>query len=1015
MPSCFPAGFSGIRNVLLAFLVAGCWNHVDAAAQTLRGLSHSSWTERDGAPHGIHALAQTSDGYLWLGTSAGLFRFDGMRFTAFNPPPESPQFNSLDVYVLTADSENGLWIGFRVGGISCLKNGRLTNYDERNGLPAETVDQVWTQQNGAVWAVSGGRLMTLVGARWEDVRSRLGLGDARVERLFLDRSANLWIAADHHVYLRRRGEERATSTPDEIRAGTQFEQAPDGAVWIADGWTNVRPLTYSHESSAKLRIKGSANILFDSDGYLWVANDYFAVDVVNPEALRDESAIRAEHFDRSLGLTSNECYGILQDREGNIWVGTGLGLDRFQRSTFTAFSDAFLRSFPALSPGPDGAVWIASWGQPLLRTKDGKTTSFGPKRGWGPSYCDRNEVVWAYDYWRGELWTLQHGEFARVEVPPILERAVVQSMTGDGRGGLFASFEHKGLWHFRNEQWDAVGTSGSTSPLCLMLDSSGRLWAGFADGTIAVLEQGSIRKVPVASLANLGSVMTLYEHADHIWGGGTNGLVAFTGAGFQPLQIQDSRGLHGISGIVEDRDGRLWLNAACGVVRLWSSEVERALREPTYRMRAEIFDFRDGISGAPAQLRPTPSAIVDSAERIWFATAGNVTSVDPSANRTPPSLPRIAIEAIRSAGKEYPVAGSGAIRIGARNLEIDYVGISLTAPQRVTYRYRLDSEDGDWREAGTRRQAFYTSLRPGRYRFRIAASVGDGRWNESELQSEIVVPPAFYQTAWFASICVLAIVTVLLIGHWIRLQQVTARVRDRLEERTAERVRIARDLHDTLLQGLQGLMLRFHFAAERIPEGAPARGMMEEALNVGDRVVEESRDSLRDLRCALSGRGLARALAEVGEELNWQRSIQFSVSIEGSQTPLPTSVEGELYFIGREAIANAFRHAGASQIQVQMSSDDSYLRLRCRDDGRGMDAAVLNGSGKEGHWGLLGMRERAQKLGAQFDCCSAPGKGTEIAVTVCLLRSKERSARLAASGAIYRLFGRRLFGRRPFA
>jgi ligand-binding sensor domain-containing protein len=315
-----------------------------AAVTTVRGLSHSSWTERDGAPHGIHALAQTTDGYLWIGTSAGLFRFDGTRFSAFSPPPESPQFNSLDVYVLTADSENGLWIGFRVGGISRLKQGRLTNYDERNGLPAEAVDQIWTQQNGAVWVVSGGRLMTLVGSQWEDVRSRFGLGDARVESLFFDRSADLWIAANNHVYLRRHGQERLTAIPEEVRSVRQFVQAPDGAVWIADGWTSVRPIAYTREFAPKLRIKGSANILLDSDGYLWVANDCFAVDVVNPEALRDTPAISVEHFDRSGGLTSNECYGILQDREGNIWIGTGLGLDRFQQPTFAAFTDVFFVS-----------------------------------------------------------------------------------------------------------------------------------------------------------------------------------------------------------------------------------------------------------------------------------------------------------------------------------------------------------------------------------------------------------------------------------------------------------------------------------------------------------------------------------------------------------------------------------------------------------------------------------------------------------------------------------------------
>jgi len=1009
MPSLRPgAGPLGLPSLSLLLALCAVANGAGAAEMTLRGLSHASWTERDGAPHGIHALAQTSDGYLWIGTSAGLFRFDGTRFSSFIPPPESPQFNSLDVYVLAADSQNGLWIGFRVGGISYLKQGRLTNYDRRSGLPAETVEQVLTEPNGAVWAVSGGELLKLAGSRWEDVRSRLGLGDAAVEQVFVDRSGDLWIAADRHIYVRRHGQEQVAPVPEEIRSGRQFAQAPDGTLWISDGWTNVRPIGRPIQSTGTLRTKGSANILFDADGYLWVANDYFAVDVASPDALHDASLIHAEHFDRTRGLTSNECYGILQDREGNVWIGTGLGLDRFQRPTFTAFTDVSLRSFPALSAGPDGALWMGSWGNPMFRIKDGQATSFGPKRGWGPTYCDRNGVVWAYDYWMSELWKFQGKDAAPVEVPPTLKGIVVQSLTGDGAGGIFASFEHNGIWHLRAERWESIAPAGMPAipPLSLLADSSGRLWAGFADGEITVVENGKLRSFRDGGAASLGSVMTLYEHANHIWGGGTNGLVVFTGAGFRPLLVEDARGLHGISGIVADRDGSLWLNTAYGVIRVSSSEVEHALRDLKYRMLAEIFDFRDGISGAPAQLRPTPTAIADSAQRIWFATAGNVASVDPAAVPTPGAAPRIAFEAIRSDGSDHPVDGTGQIRVRAHNLEIDYVGISLTSPQRVRYRYRLSGEDTDWRDAGTRRQAFYSSLKPGHYRFRIAASVGDGRWNESELPAEIVVPPAFYQTAWFASICALALVAMLSISHKIRLQQVTARVRDRLEERAAERVRIARDLHDTLLQGLQGLMLRFHFAAQRIPEEIPARAMMEDALNVADRVVEESRDRVKSLRCALTGRGLAKALAEAGDEMNWQRSVQFSVVTEGSHAPLDPSLEGELYFIGREAIANAFRHAGASQIAVEMSSDGRNVRLSCRDDGCGIDPSLLKGTGKDGHWGLLGMRERAERLGAKFECWTAPGEGTEVTVTVSALRFRERSRRLGVTGAIGRLFHR---------
>lgn len=358
-------------------------------------------------------------------------------------------------------------------------------------------------------------------------------------------------------------------------------------------------------------------------------------------------------------------------------------------------------------------------------------------------------------------------------------------------------------------------------------------------------------------------------------------------------------------------------------------------------------------------------------------------SVNPEAIARQRALPQIVIESLLSDGLRKTVETTGPVTVRARNLQIDYVGISLASPQRVTYRYKLDGEDSRWQEAGTRRQAFYTSLSPGNYRFHVAAAIGDGRWTELELPTDIVVPPAFYQTTWFIVASIISLIAALVIGHEVRVQHITQRVRDGLEQRAAERVQIARDLHDTLLQGIHGLMLRFHFVAEQIPESAPARSLMEEALDTADRVLDEGRNRVRSLRSdKLSAADLASRLAQVGTELNWDHSVQFSVTTEGSQVALHPIVEDELFMIGREAVANAFRHAGASRIVVEINSDGRAMRLRCRDDGRGIESSMLQQAKRNHHWGYVGMRERAEKIGATLECWSAPGQGTEIMVTV---------------------------------
>jgi ligand-binding sensor domain-containing protein len=646
----------------------------------LRQMSHTSWTGRDGAPQGIHALAQTTDGYLWLGTLSGLYRFDGLRFTAYIPSPRDPQFNSLDTTALAADANNGLWAGFRVGGISYLKDGRLTNFDERSGLVTGYVGQIVIDGTGKVWAVAAGRLMKLEGARWEDVGARLGLAVGGVQSIFFDRSGHMWIAADGKISVFYRGQTKLAMMPETVKAVTQFLQARDGTIWISDGWKSVRPIGTADAARLTVPIRGTANLIFDTDGYLWIANDYFGVDAVKTAA-----AIEVEHFERDNGLTSNECRGILEDREGNIWIGTGLGLDRFQQSNFKPFTDVPLKSFPSFAAASDGTVWIGGLGSPLLSIRNGQTTPHGKNRGWAAMYAAPDGAIWQYDYWSGRIWVIRGDEFGQIDAPPGIGRIAAQSITGDRQGALIVSFEYAGIWRRQGEQWEQVPIPGSSqdSVLSLLSDSAGRLWAGFANGQIGLLDRGKYKVFNAGGSVNLGSVMTLYEHSGRIWAGGTNGIVLYTEQGFRRLHPVEGIALRGVSGIVESREKDLWLNSASGIVRISSAEIEHALRDPAYKVQGEIFDFRDGVTGTPAQLRPTPTAIADTTGRLWFSSAGGVVSIDPSAIKRQRSLPQMAVESLRSDGDVQSLAGKKSIPVGPRNLEIDYVGISLASPQRV--------------------------------------------------------------------------------------------------------------------------------------------------------------------------------------------------------------------------------------------------------------------------------------------------------------------------------------------
>jgi signal transduction histidine kinase len=366
----------------------------------------------------------------------------------------------------------------------------------------------------------------------------------------------------------------------------------------------------------------------------------------------------------------------------------------------------------------------------------------------------------------------------------------------------------------------------------------------------------------------------------------------------------------------------------------------------------------------------------------------------------------VAIRAV--AADRTPIDERGIVEPRPQAVSIEYLGVNLTAPGNVVYRYRLDGLDESWQDAGNRTEAIYRRLPPGTYAFQVMASNGDGAWT-APVSRPFTVLPSFYQTTWFAILCAVAVILVVWVAFALRVRVITREVRARAEERADERIRIARELHDTLLQGIQGLLLTFHVAAQRMSPGEEAKPMLERALATADSLIVEGRNRVASLRSEhVQDAELVGALQNAANDLGAGGNVRVSVKRSGGDAVLRPHVADEVFIVGREALANAFRHACASHVELELNYGRRYFGLRCVDDGKGFGAEERD---KSGHWGLQGMAERARKLGGLFRIRSEPGRGTEVALALPSHAAYEGHSRAAFYLGAWRLSERNPLGR----
>ena len=741
--------------------------------RTIAQFQHTAWGPKEGAPSTVNALAQTPDGYLWLGTHDGIYRFDGVVFEHYQPQ-SGGQFPPRSVSSLLALPNGDLWIGFWPGAITLLRNGNATNYTVPDGVPEGGITALAQDREGAIWAAAANGLARLEGDRWKEVGKDWNFRGKSAHAIFLDRQGTLWVSTEDTLVFLPSGARRFQPTGIRVGQVTKITQARGGKLWMAETSRSVRPIPLSDNrqppDETEVQV-GSQGILFDNDGASWITTlgDGLRRSPA-PELLRGrikEFSTAVESFTAKDGLSDDVVLAILQDREGNIWVGTNNGLDRFHKTNLVPVVFPFkLRQPVWFVTGDDGDVLSIIPGY-VVRVHGGRAYRDHPvPRPPLSAYRDPSGAIWWFSI--DAIYRYYAGNYARLALPASFPKPYQGGIkaTEDGTGALWLSAEREGLFYRKNGAWHRLESSSEFAklpPMTAFTDWMGRAWFGYEDGTIVLLKDENILRVFLSADSLVGIIRAINGRGRHLWVGGDFGLAFFDGNRFRRIMPADAGTFGSISGVEDSPDGSLWLTESRSVIEISSTEVQKALGDPSYRVKYRVFDSFDG----PASV--FLGAIQGTDGRLWFVKSKGVVWVDPANISTNALPPPVMIRSVRANGRQSDSLANLVLPPRTTNLQIGYTATSLAVPEEVRFRYRLEGVDKDWQNAGTRREAFYTRLGPGEYHFRVIACNNDGVWNEAGASLDFSIAPTYYQTNWFRALCVAAFLGLLWTLHQFRI------------------------------------------------------------------------------------------------------------------------------------------------------------------------------------------------------------------------------------------------------
>ena len=973
--------FRWLLTALAAAYFGGTAQGLDPNREMSQYIRDQWGAEQDFPGGTVYSIAETDDGYLWIGAEKGLVRFDGLSFRLYNHAnltalPAGP------ILGLTTDAGGNLWIRPEGSGLVRYRDGKF--HDVWPDLPrAEIgVTAMCRGKDGDVLLArpignlkySGGQLVPLgLTTEWL-VISMAQTADGKI-----------WMGT---------------------RDGGLLSPSEGGVAGVAEG----------------LPDKKVNALLAVGERELWIGTD---------NGLARWNGTELAQAGLSPSLEHAQILAMTRDHESNIWVGTARGLMRVNARGVSSMEKRGLQpggAVSALFEDREGDLWVGS-AQGIERFRDSVFLTYSPSGGpqpenCGPLYVDPENRAWFAPSDGGLFWI--KGEQIKQNASAGLGTDVVYSIAG-GPGELWVGRQRGGLTHliakggsFTAKTYTQAEGLAQNSVYAVHRNRDGTVWVGTLSGGASRFSNGRFTTYTTANGLASNSVGAIEESSDGtMWFATPNGLNALSKDGWRVFAGREGLPPGNINCLLEDSTGVLWIGTSEGVAFLDAGrihvprDVPDSLREPVFGLAqdrngwlwmatsshvlrvnrekllhgavrdAEVreYSLADGLR-ATGGVKRYRSVVADSLGRIWFSLNRGISVVDPARIPGNSAPAPVHIQAISADGRPIDLRDPVRIPPARQRFTFSYTGVSLSTPDRVKYRYMLDGFDRGWSEPTRAREAVYTNLGPGPYRFRVIASNPDGIWNSADTTIRFEIDPVIWQTGWFRLsvlvTCILAFAAV----YRLRLHELTKQLNVRFEERLAERTRIAQDLHDTLLQGFLSASMQLHVAVDGLPADSPARPPLNRVLELISQVIEEGRNAVRGLRSAQSASlDLEQTFSRVQQELGIQDAVAFRIIVDGAPRPLHPVLRDEVYRIGREALVNAFRHARATIIEVELEYSTKHFRVLVRDNGHGIDPQVLQ-SGREGHFGLSGMRERAERIGARLRVWSRAEAGTEVELTV---------------------------------
>jgi len=958
---------------------------------------HTSWGAREGAPLFVWSIAETPDGWLWLASPQGLTRFDGLVFEKVEirePDSEKPP-SVRSVYV---DMRGELWVILSNGDLFLRSGDKNNSKFTAIDAPPDHIGDLAEDGQGRMWAqTTTGKITVRDHGKWLPVGPAWGLPDGNGSDLMLDAAGQLWYATDAGMFVLRKDAAKFEKVAGPAYPNTPIERSQAGKLWLAgpSGASDfIDRQTFTANQSEQLGPLPESDVqLLNRTGGIW------SVDcagggicrVGNPQWRLGipRNSFGQDTYQRADGLTSDTAMTIFEDHAGAIWVGTRSGIDKFTKNVVNVvhFPES-LTTFSML-PEDGGKIWVGTAVDYPGKTDhlwllDKQPTIYPGTSGAILSfYRDVDGSIILGGALGSGLRILRDGHVTTFSLPADLQKDNVAHLARDAAGDLWVNFDVHGVYKFHDGSWIARGGFASlprSHADAMAMDRQGAIWLAY-ESALYIIHGNTLVRYGKENGLTVGSVTGIFPGKPTVVAG-ARGLSAFDGTSFIPLRFKRPEVVTSASGLVRTQDGALWLNASLGAVRIAPNDLKHGLSDPNFAMPAQLFGTQAGMPGRAPTSIPANTLVEGSDGKLWFSATDGLAWLDPGKIGDPPAPPKVVIRSLTAGGAIIRLQQNVMLPALTKSLVVRYTAMSQM-PELLEFGVFLHGLDKVWQNQGSLREVNYSNLSPGSYSLQVRACNADGVCNDDGATLNFVIAAAWYQTRLFFALCILLAASILYGIHRLHHHRVVARIEARSNERLKERERIARELHDTLVQDVEALILCIGILNSDQGDSDFMTANLTTIENAARAALDSARTRVGGLRQSGSvGNGLCESLNDYAQKLTALYTTRIELIAPKGRVDLHEEIAEEVGAVVREALLNAARHAKAALISVNFTYDARFLEICVSDNGIGLEPSILLSGQRQNHWGLVGMRERARKIGGTLKIAGGPDGGTIVRLRV---------------------------------